>query len=118
MESLSKVLGRLFNKNPELVSGIEEVKILACWETAVGPLIAKHARAVKLVMDALWVEVDHPIWKQELNSNKIVALSKMNQIIRVRLDLKAMAEDRVKELILVSPKPIEDQPKQQKRKRY
>lgn len=63
---------------PLLTQRIEEAEALARWEKAVGPAIAKHARAIRVQDAILWVEVDHPIWKSELHHRKRQILDILN----------------------------------------
>jgi predicted nucleic acid-binding Zn ribbon protein len=76
---------RLFNilklartRYPVLDQRIEEAEALARWQKAVGPAIAKHARAMRVQESVLWVEVDHPIWKSELHHRKRQILDLLN----------------------------------------
>lgn len=58
---------------------MEEAQALSRWELAVGPAIAKHARTLRIDQAVLVVEVDHPIWKQELLARKNQILGILNQ---------------------------------------
>lgn len=66
------------SRYPVLTQRIEEAEALARWEKAVGPAIAKHARAIRVQERVLWVEVDHPIWKSELHHRKRQILDILN----------------------------------------
>lgn len=81
MDSLGRVIGKILKQNPSLKRGVEDAKILEAWGPAVGDLIAKHSKAVQVREKTLIIEVDHPIWKQELTANKALALKKLNQKI-------------------------------------
>lgn len=81
MDSLSRVIGKILRQNPSLKRGLEDAKILEAWAPAVGELISKHSKAVQIRDKTLIVEVDHPIWKQELTANKALALQKLNDKI-------------------------------------
>jgi|SRR5579863_2505096 len=63
MERASKVIGKL--KLPE---GTVSHESLACaaWASAVGPRIAGHARAARMVRSRLIVEVEDAIWQRQL----------------------------------------------------
>jgi predicted nucleic acid-binding Zn ribbon protein len=65
-------------KYPVLDKRVEEAEALSRWEKAVGPAIAKHARAIRVQESVLWVEVDHPIWKSELHHRKRQILDILN----------------------------------------
>lgn len=78
MDILNRVLKKILSQNPALKQGITDAKIIEAWAPAVGEAIAKHAHAVQVKNKTLIVEVDHPIWKQELLANKKLALQKLN----------------------------------------
>lgn len=76
---------------------MNEARSVNHWETAVGPAIAKHARALRVVEGTLWVEVDHPIWRAELHHRKAQILAKLNSV--------APGEsDPIQDLFLVDPR--------------
>ena len=77
-ESLDHILRAIRNRYPALSKKMTEAEALARWETAVGPQIARHARAVRVQDGVLWVEVDHPIWKSELHHRKRQILDRLN----------------------------------------
>jgi predicted nucleic acid-binding Zn ribbon protein len=81
MEFFGSILARLLKTNPSLAQGLEEARILALWPQVVGPAIAKRSRAVELRGKKLVVEVDHPIWKQQLLTNKTVVLKKFEEVL-------------------------------------
>ena len=78
MDLLSRVINSILKKNPALNQGVNDARIIESWAPAVGETIAKHAQAVQVKNKTLIVEVDHPIWKQELLANKALALQKLN----------------------------------------
>ncbi|OFZ22030.1 MAG: hypothetical protein A2X94_16400 [Bdellovibrionales bacterium GWB1_55_8] len=75
---LTDILRKVQAQNPVLSKRIKEAEALSRWEIAVGPQIAKHARAVRVHDSCLWVEVDHPIWRSELHHRKRQILEKLN----------------------------------------
>jgi hypothetical protein len=78
MDLLETLLKKIMSANPSLRQGVQDAKILETWELAVGPQLAKHARAVSMKNKTMLVEVVHPVWKQELHSNKQLALRRLN----------------------------------------
>ena len=78
MDLLSRVLKKILSQNPALKQGVNDARIIEAWAPAVGETIAKHTQAVQVKNKTLIVEVDHPIWKQELLANKTLALQKLN----------------------------------------
>lgn len=75
---LTEILSLVQKKFPALNKRIREAEALGRWETAVGPLISKHSRAIRIQEGVLWVEVDHPIWKAELHHRKRQILDLLN----------------------------------------
>ena len=81
MDNISRVIKQILGKNPALKQGMQDARILEIWPKAVGEALAKHAIAVQVKNKTLFIEVDHPIWKQELHSNKQLALKRLNDKI-------------------------------------
>jgi hypothetical protein len=77
-DRLFNILKMARSRYPVLDQRIEEAEALARWEKAVGPAIAKRARAIRVHESVLWVEVDHPIWKSELHHRKRQILDLLN----------------------------------------
>ena len=92
MDLLSRVIKSILSKNPSLNQGVNDAKIIEAWAPAVGETLAKHARAVQVRGKTLIVEVDHPIWKQELLANKALALQKLN------VKISEIFEDKTKKI--------------------
>ena len=78
-EKLLDIIRRAQKRYPALEKRMVEASALARWEQAVGPIIAKHSRAIRVQDSVLWVEVDHPIWKSELHYRKRQILLILNQ---------------------------------------
>jgi predicted nucleic acid-binding Zn ribbon protein len=76
---LMEILGHARGNYPGLAKRLDEAEALGRWEKAVGPIIMKHSRALKVQDEVLWVEVDHPIWKSELHHRKRQILQILNQ---------------------------------------
>ena len=75
---LTEILLQVQNRYPALNKRLREAEALARWDTAVGSIIAKHSRAIRIQDRVLWVEVDHPIWKAELHHRKRQILDLLN----------------------------------------
>jgi len=58
---------------------LKEAEAVARWESAVGPIIAKHAQALRVEDGVLYVEVGHPIWRSELHHRRRQILEILNQ---------------------------------------
>jgi hypothetical protein len=78
MQNLWQILQALNKKFPSFHSRIQEAQALARWELAVGPLIAKHTRVVRVEEKVLYIETDHPAWQAELQARKRQILDKLN----------------------------------------
>ncbi|NDF14429.1 DUF721 domain-containing protein [bacterium] len=85
MDLLNTVLKKIFSQNPELGKGVHEARILELWSKAMGEPISKHARATQIQGSTLFIAVEQPVWRQELHSNKMLALKKLNHLLREEL---------------------------------
>ncbi len=65
-----------------LKKGIENLKVLSCWEEIVGDKIAQHAQAYRVKKDTLFVTTSSPVWAQELSLIKKDLVSKINKYLR------------------------------------
>ena len=78
MLSLFEILRKVQSRYPNLRKRLEESKAMNRWAQAVGPQIAQHAKAFKVKDSTLWVRVDHPLWRSELQFRKKQILQKLN----------------------------------------
>jgi predicted nucleic acid-binding Zn ribbon protein len=76
--SLFEILKKAQEKHPQFSMRLAEAEALGRWQIAVGDIIAKHARAVRVHNSILWVEVEHPIWRSELHYRKQQILDILN----------------------------------------
>jgi hypothetical protein len=77
--SFGEILRQVRNRYPSFSKRLREAEALVRWEGAVGPVIAKHTRAIRIQEGVLWVEVDHPIWRQELHLRRRQILEILNR---------------------------------------
>ncbi len=96
-DPLLGILDKLRSRYPQLGKRLAEAEAVSRWESAVGPAIAKHARAVRVQDGSLWVEVDHPIWKSELHHRK-------RQILDLLNGKRPAGEPALTDLLLVEPR--------------
>jgi len=95
-DSLGDILKKVAARYPSLGRRLSEAGAVSKWPEAVGETIAKHARALKVIRDELWIEVDHPIWRSELHHRKRQILDRLNE---------SLPDDaKVKDLKLVDPR--------------
>jgi predicted nucleic acid-binding Zn ribbon protein len=95
-DSIKDILAKIRARNPSLQKRLEEATAVDAWERAVGPQIARHARALKVDQGTLWVEVDHAVWKTELHHRKRQILEKLNE--------GAGNAQPIRDLFLIEPK--------------
>ena len=76
--SLIEILKKAQDRYPAFFQRLTEAQALGRWEQAVGHVIAKHTRAVKIQDAVIWVEVQHPIWRSELHYRKQQILDILN----------------------------------------
>ena len=81
MEKLSSALNNTLN---DLLGDIASIQNL--WKEAAE--ISNHSIPVKLAKNTLWVAVDHPLWKQELQGKMPVLLAKIKK--RTGLEIKSV----------------------------
>lgn len=94
---LSDILKMIKERHPSLNKRITEAEAVSRWESAVGPQIAKHARALRVKDGVLWVEVTHPIWKSELHYRKRQILNILNGRIKDQV---------IQDLLLLDPREM------------
>ena len=109
MDLVDRIIKKILGKNPVLNQGLQDARIMETWPLAVGEALAKHARAVQVKGTTLLIEVDHPIWKQELHSNKQLALKRLNEKLREILQTE---KTYVEDLFLLSKSPTRTKPEQ------
>lgn len=76
--TLFEIIKKAQERHPVFSMRIAEAEALGRWDIAVGELIAKRARAIRVQNSTLWVEVEHPIWKAELHYRKQQILDILN----------------------------------------
>jgi predicted nucleic acid-binding Zn ribbon protein len=96
---LMEILGHARGQYPGLAKRLAEAEALGRWEKAVGPIIIKHSRALKVQDEVLWVEVDHPIWKSELHHRKRQILQILNQ------PQNQQGKSVLKDILFLDPRP-------------
>lgn len=98
---LTDILRQIRAAYPSLAKRMKEAEAVSRWEAAVGAMIAKHARAIKVQDAVLWVEVDHPIWKSELHHRKRQILD----ILNGSAGKSAEAETPLSDILFLDPRP-------------
>jgi predicted nucleic acid-binding Zn ribbon protein len=78
LDSLIDIIKKAQKRHPAFSLRLAEAEALGRWRIAVGELIARHSRAIKVQNSILWVEVEHPIWRSELHYRKNQILDILN----------------------------------------
>ncbi len=65
-------------KRMGLSSALARQSIVSRWPNIVDSVVARHARAERLMGDTLYVVVDSSVWMNELSAIKMVLLDKLN----------------------------------------
>lgn len=95
-DSLSDIFAVLRSRFPALDQRWKETQAIVRWEGAVGPQIAKHARAIRIQDGVLWIEVDHPVWRTEIHHRKAQILTRVNE--------GRSGDHAIQDLLLIEPK--------------
>ena len=103
--SLPQVFQYLRKEYPALEKRVREAEAVQRWEIAVGPQIAKHAKAIRVKDSVLWVAVDHPIWKSELHHRKCQILEILNANIEAARKAQPAPEAPIQDLLLLDLRP-------------
>lgn len=63
-------------------TGVEELRILACWDEVVGKQVSRRARPDGLKGGRLYVIVEDPIWLHQLSLLKPTLIASLNERLR------------------------------------
>ncbi|MBS1958874.1 MAG: DUF721 domain-containing protein [Bdellovibrionales bacterium] len=109
MNQLKSVLKKILGSNAALRQGVQEARIIELWPEAVGAMIAKHARAAFMKERKVFIEVDSPVWRQELFTNKQMVLKKFNDLLTKEFGVSSK-EAWVSDLFFLNPgsKPFQN----------
>jgi predicted nucleic acid-binding Zn ribbon protein len=104
LASLSAIIKKAQEKHPAFSLRMAEAEALGRWEIAVGELIAKHARAVRVYDSVLWVEVEHPIWRAELHYRRKQILDILNGESPLSKKELGTPKETLKDICFIDPK--------------
>src|ERR1700761_7619447 len=105
MHSLLEIIKKAQKKHPAFAMRMAEAEALGRWEVAVGDLIAKHSRAIRVQSSVLWVEVEHPIWRSELHYRKQQILDILNGKTPCAQKGLSAPTEILKDIHYIDPKP-------------
>jgi predicted nucleic acid-binding Zn ribbon protein len=74
--TLPRVLGEL-----GLEGAASALRILECWEQAVGPEVAQHARPTLLRGEVLEASVDSSVWCQQIQLRRPAILAALRELL-------------------------------------
>lgn len=80
MKSLGKIIEK-FLKNYGYAGIVKEHYVLANWEKIVGAEVASHTRPIRFDFGRLYVEVDSPVWRNELSFEKERILERIKEAV-------------------------------------
>lgn len=104
LDSLFEIIKKAQEKHPAFSMRLAEAEALGRWKIAVGDLIAKHARAIRVQNSILWVEVEHPIWRAELHFRKQQILDILNGKSPSAKELLDPPKEILKDILYLEPK--------------
>lgn len=102
MNSIIEILRKIQERHPKLKSRLAEARAVVLWPEAVGPQIAKHARAVRVWDRVLWLEIDHPAWRSEILFRKNQILDRLNT--QVRAEFPELTDSPIIDIRALDPK--------------
>ncbi|MBE0432032.1 DUF721 domain-containing protein [candidate division WOR-3 bacterium] len=77
-ERIGRIIPRVL-KTMDINGTLKNWQVVEKWETIVGANIARHARAVSVDAENLFVAVDNPVWQAQLFLMKSDILKKIQQ---------------------------------------
>lgn len=77
-QSITSLLGEMLKK-PGIGEQITRHQAWLIWDQIVGKQIAARARPLRLRQGTLEIQVDHPVWMQQLQMMKTQILDKINE---------------------------------------
>lgn len=104
LNSLFEIIKITRKKYPRLSARISEAEALGRWNLAVGELIAKHSKAIRVKDSVLWVEVDHPIWRAELHYRKQQILDILNNKASLTNRSSSAQSEVLKDIFYLDPR--------------
>ncbi len=88
-ERISRIIPRVL-KDMNISSKVRNWQVVDKWEDLVGPKIARHAQAVSVDSENLFVMVDNPVWQGQLFMMKSEILKKVRKLDNRIKDIRFM----------------------------
>ncbi len=77
MKSVGEVIDKLLNIY-DIATPVRQHEALFIWEEVVGEVVARHTQPEKISYGKLYIKVDSPSWRNELNFQKKEILQNLN----------------------------------------
>lgn len=88
-QTLSEILQESL-KNLQIDGKIQETRVLAAWSEVVGPLLASHTLGANINRKVLYVRLDSPLLRNELQMMRQSLIERLN---------KASGSDTLKDIV-------------------
>ncbi|KPL13203.1 hypothetical protein AMJ74_05675 [candidate division WOR_3 bacterium SM1_77] len=91
-ERINRIVPRVL-KDMDIGGKVRNWQVVDKWEDLVGPKIARHAQAVSVDSENLFVMVDNPVWQSQLFIMKSEILKKIRKLDSRIKDIRFMISD-------------------------
>ena len=91
-ERISRIVPRVL-KDMNIGGKVRNWQVVDKWEEIVGANIARHAKAVSVDSENLFVMVDNPVWQSQLFMMKSEILKKVRKLDSRIMDVRFMISD-------------------------
>lgn len=91
-ERIDRIVPRVL-KDMNIGGKVRNWQVVDKWEEIVGPKIARHAKAVSVDSENLFVTVDNPVWQSQLFMMKSEILKKVRKLDMRIKDVRFMISD-------------------------
>jgi predicted nucleic acid-binding Zn ribbon protein len=81
MESLGAAIAKML-KLYNIEKPVQQNEALILWNDIVGKTISRHTTPEKIMYSKLFIRVDSPVWRNELNFRKAEILKKLNNQLK------------------------------------
>jgi predicted nucleic acid-binding Zn ribbon protein len=82
--SLKDAISELLHEY-ELEGRINEMKLISCWEKVAGDMITRHTKGLNIRNKKLFVKIDSPALKNELNYSRSKIVEALNAEVGIHV---------------------------------
>ncbi|MCI5490972.1 MAG: DUF721 domain-containing protein [Prevotellaceae bacterium] len=79
-KSITELLGR-FLREEGLETPLNEYRVIQAWPLVVGEPFSQYTKSVKMYNQTLYVEISHPVVRQELLMRRTELLEQLNHCV-------------------------------------